>query len=92
MGGDGSGADVRRRQNEVAVFAFTAPLLLLMQTPIVGPMLFLPASAAAAFLADYLHRLPYNAQYQASAVPAPSGGAPATRPTLNARCQPYKAE
>ena len=61
------------RRNEVAVFAFTAPLLLLMRLPIVGPLLFLPASAAAAFLADYLHRLPCNSQFQVS-------GGPATRP------------
>lgn len=52
------------RRNEVAVFCFTAPQLLLMQMPIAGPLLFLPASAAAAFLADYLHRLPYNAAFQ----------------------------
>lgn len=54
------------RRNEVAVFCFTAPQLLLMQMPVVGPLLFLPASAAAAFLADYLHRLPYNAAFQVS--------------------------
>lgn len=52
------------RRNEVAVFCFTAPQLLLMQIPVVGPLLFLPLSAAAAFLADYLHRLPYNAAFQ----------------------------
>jgi hypothetical protein len=73
------------RRNEVAVFAFLAPMLLLMKIPIVGPLLFLPvcyhcyhccvhgamhdarwtlqASAAAAYLADLLHRQPANASF-----------------------------
>lgn len=76
---------VRCRRNEVAVFAFTAPLLLLMQMPIVGPLLFLPASAAAAFLADYLHRLPCNAQFEVGGgVPLTAPGrAPPTRPAAD---------
>lgn len=61
---DSSPSAVSCRRNEVAVFCFTAPQLLLMQLPVVGPLLFLPASAAAACLADYLHRLPYNAAFQ----------------------------
>ena len=49
---------VTSRQNEVAIFCFMAPLLLLMEVPVVGPLMFLPASAAAAYLADLLQRLP----------------------------------
>ncbi len=51
---------------------FLAPHLALMRMPVVGPLLFLPASAASAFLADLLHRAPRNARYLAPA--APQGG------------------
>ena len=39
--------------------------LLLFSIPVVGPLLFVFASAAAAFLADFLDRLPKNKQYHA---------------------------
>ena len=55
------------RSNEVAIFAFLLPQLLLFQVPIVGPLLFLPASAGAAYLANFLDRLPSNAQFKVSA-------------------------
>ena len=39
--------------------------LLLFSIPVVGPLLFVFSSAAAAFLADFLDRLPKNKQYHA---------------------------
>lgn len=45
------------RRNEVAVFAFLAPMLLLMKIPIVGPLLFLPVGChcwnAALYLSSF---------------------------------------
>lgn len=85
------------RKNEVAMFCFLAPQLLLMELPIVGPLLFLPASAAAAFLASYLHSLPSNRQLLSPASvdmqPAPLGGSapPPSRP-LQQPVPPLKTE
>ena len=39
--------------------------LLLFNIPVLGPLLFVVSSAAAAFLADFLDSLPKNKQYQA---------------------------
>lgn len=44
-----------------------------MKLPVIGPLLFLPASAAAAFLADFLHRQPRNAQFLAGVVGPATG-------------------
>jgi hypothetical protein len=66
------------RNNEVAIFAFMAPQLLLMKLPIIGPLLFLPAAAAAACLADFLHRQASNASFVAlPAAEAAGASAPA---------------
>lgn len=56
------------RSNEVAIFAFLLPVLILLQLPVVGPLLFLPAAAAAAYLADLLDRLPSTQKFKSGLV------------------------
>jgi hypothetical protein len=70
----GENRDEWYRSNEVAIFVFLAPQLLHMKLPIIGPLLFLPASAAAAFLANFLHRQPGNAQFLAAPTAGPAAG------------------
>ena len=53
------------RANEVALFAFMLPQLLLLRLPVVGPLMFLPAAAAAAYLAAFLDRLASNRDFKA---------------------------
>ena len=53
------------RANEVAIFAFMLPQLLLFRLPVVGPLMFLPAAAAAAYLAAFLDRLALNRDFKA---------------------------
>lgn len=43
-------------------------MLILLQLPVVGPLLFLPAAAAAAYLADLLDRLPSTQKFKAGVV------------------------
>ena len=58
----------------MAIFAFLAPQLLAMRLPVIGPLLFLPAAAAAAYLADFLHRQPANFEFVVGPTAAAAGG------------------
>ena len=49
---------------QVAIFCYIFPQLLLFNIPVIGPLLFLPASAAAAYLCSYLDSLPKNKHLQ----------------------------
>jgi hypothetical protein len=87
----GAYRDAWFRRNEVAVFGFLAPMLLLMKIPIVGPLLFLPASAAAAYLADFLHRQPDNAPFIAGAAGGQPGAGAAPSPSSAAGGDAWQA-
>ena len=52
------------RSNEVAIFAYLLPQLLLFRLPVVGPLLFVPSAAAAAYLANFLDRLPSTKEFR----------------------------
>ena len=53
------------RSNEVAIFSFLVPVLILLRLPVLGPLLFLPAAAAAAYLANFLDGLPSTREFKA---------------------------